>query len=152
MKKFIYATAVGFLLCFLATPLNLRAQSDLYEQGTVWELTFVKLKANMGDDYLKGLSKTWKSSMDMLVKENLIKSYKILMGSAANKSDFDLLLMVEHENLASFDPDPARDKKIMDLEKKIMDGMGDEYKKTIVNYETLREITGNKMMREIFLK
>lgn len=74
------------------------------------------------------------------------------MGSAANKSDFDLLLMVEHENLASLDPDHARDKKIMELEKKIRDGMGDEYKKTIVNYETLREITGNKMMREIFLK
>jgi len=152
MKKMIYAIAAGMLFSVLFSPTVLKAQSELYNQGTVWELTFVKLKANMGEDYLKGLSKTWKASMDMLVSEKLIKSYKILMGSAANRADFDLLLMIESENLASFDPDPVRDKKMTELEKKIMDGMGDEYKKTIVNYETLREITGNKIMREIFLK
>lgn len=90
--------------------------------------------------------------MDLLVKEKLIKSYKVLMGSASNRADFDLLLMIESENMASFDPDPVRDKKMAELDKKIMDSMGDEYKKTIVNYETLREITGNKIMREIFLK
>jgi hypothetical protein len=60
--------------------------------------------------------------------------------------------MVESANFAALDPDPVRDKKMDELEKKIRDGMGDEYKKTIVNYETLREITGNKVMREIFLK
>ena len=152
MKKIVYAITGGILFTLLFAPVALRAQSELYDQGTVWELTFVKLKANMGDDYLKGLSKTWKASMDMLVGEKLIKSYKILMGSAANRADFDMVLMIESENLASFDPDPVRDKKIADLEKKIRDGMGDEYRKTIVNYETLREITGNKIMREIFLK
>jgi hypothetical protein len=152
MKKIIYTITAGILFSLLLAPGALRAQSELYTQGTVGEMTFVKIKANMGDDYLKGLSKTWKASMDLLVKENLIKSYKILMGSASNRADFDLLLMIESDNMASFDPDPARDKKIADLEKKIMDGMGEEYKKTIVNYETLREITGNKIMREIFLK
>lgn len=152
MKKIIYTVTAGILFSLLLAPSAIRAQSELYTQGTVWEMTFVKIKANMGEDYLKGLSKTWKASMDLLVKEKLIKSYKILMGSASNKSDFDLLLMIESENLASFDPDPVRDKKIADLDKKIMDGMGEEYKKTIVNYETLREITGTKIMREIFLK
>jgi hypothetical protein len=152
MKKTVYAIACGILFSLLFAPVALRAQSELYDQGSVWELTFVKIKANMGEDYLKGLSKTWKSSMDQMVKEKLIKSYKMLMGPAANRGDFDLLLMVESVNYASFDPDPARDKKMDELEKKIRDGMGDEYKKTIVNYETLREITGNKVMREIFLK
>jgi hypothetical protein len=152
MKKIIYAITGGVLFSLLLAPMALRAQSELYDQGTVWEMTFVKIKANMGEDYLKGLTKTWKASMDLLVKEKLIKSYKVLMGSASNRADFDLLLMIESENMASFDPDPARDKKIAELDKKIMDSMGEEYKKTIVNYETLREITGNKIMREIFLK
>lgn len=152
MKKTVYAFACGILFSLLLAPVTLRAQSELYDEGSVWELTFVKIKANMGEDYLKGLSKTWKSSMDMMVQEKLIKSYKMLMGSASNKADFDLLLMIETDNYAAFDPDPVRDKKIAELEKKIMDGMGDEYKKTIVNYETLREITGNKVMREIFMK
>lgn len=152
MKRTFYTIISGIFLSLFFVATSLNAQSELYNQGTVWELTFVKLKANMGEDYLKGLSKTWKSSMDMLVQEKLIKSYKILMGPAANSNDFDLLLMVESENFATFDPDPARDKKIQELEKKIMDGMGEEYKKTIVNYQTLREIAGVKVMREIFLK
>jgi hypothetical protein len=152
MKKTIYAITAGILFSLLLAPVALRAQSELYDQGTVWDMTFVKIKANMGEDYLKGLTKTWKASMDLLVKEKLIKSYKVLMGSASNRADFDLLLMIESENMASFDPDPVRDKKMAELDKKIMDSMGDEYKKTIVNYETLREITGNKIMREIFLK
>lgn len=152
MKKIICTIAAGILFSVLFSPLSLRAQSELYNEGTVWQLTFVKIKANMGDDYLKGLSKTWKSSMDLMVKENFIKSYKMLMGSASNKADFDLLLMVESENYASFDPDSVKDKKILEMEKKIREGMGDEYSKTIVNYETLREITGTKTMREIFLK
>ncbi|MFH1118392.1 MAG: hypothetical protein V1775_01125 [Bacteroidota bacterium] len=152
MKKIIYTFTLGLMFAIFLSPVKLSAQSELYDQGTVWEMTFVKIKANMGEDYLKGLTKTWKASMDLLVKEKLIRSYKVLIGSASNRADFDLLLMIESENMASFDPDPIRDKKMAELEKKIMDGMGDEYKKTIVNYETLREITGNKIMREIFLK
>lgn len=152
MKKFIYTFAATIILVLFLNPVRLVAQSELYDEGTVWNLTFIKIKANMGDDYLKGLKQTWKSSMDMMVQEKIIKSYKVLMGSSSNKSDFDLLLLVESENYASLDPDPVRDKKIKDLEKKVMDSMGDEYKKTIVNYETLREITGNKVMREVFLK
>jgi len=152
MKKIFSTIATGLIFTFFLSPVITQAQSELYDQGSVWELTFVKIKANMGEDYLKGLSKTWKSSMDQMVKEKFIKSYKMLMGPASNRADFDLLLMVESENFASFDPDPERDKKMAELEKKIRDGMGDEYKKTIVNYETLREITGNKVMREVFLK
>lgn len=152
MKKILRTFMAAMLITFIFNPVSLFAQSDLFNQGTVWQLTFIKIKANMDDDYLKGLSKTWKSSMDMMVKDKLIKSYKVLKGPAANKADFDLLLMIETDNMASFDPNVDRDKKIADMEKRIIDGMGEEYRKTIVNYESLREITGTKVMREIFLK
>jgi hypothetical protein len=120
-----------YVFALFLTPTGLFAQSETYDAGTVWQLTMVKIKANMQDDYLKGLTKTWKSSMDMMVKENMIKSYKILSGAAANEDDFDLLLMVEMENMAAMDPNADRDKK--------MD-------------QNIREITGSKLMREIYLK
>lgn len=152
MKKLTNTLIGVFFLMSMVMPSNLNAQeADLYTEGSVWNLTFVKLKANMGDDYLKGLSKTWKASMDALVKEKLLKSYKILMGSASNPQDFDLILMTEFENYAAMDPNPERDAKRDAVEKKIKDALGEEYEKTVSSYSTLREITGRKTMREIFL-
>lgn len=153
MKK-ITATLFGvFFLASMMVSLTLIAQdAPVYTEGSVWNLTFVKLKANMGDDYLKGLSKTWKASMDELVKQKLIKSYKILSGEASNPGDFDLLLMTEVENFASYDPDPVRDAKRDEVEKKVRDALGEEFQKTVASYSTMREITGRKTMREIFLK
>jgi hypothetical protein len=151
MKKTAIAL-FSMLLFFVLMSSNAKSQdAPLYSEGSVWNLTFVKLKANMGDDYLKGLSKTWKSSMDELVRQKLLKSYKILLGDASNPQDFDLILMTEVENFASFDPDPERDKKRDEIEKKIRDAMGEEFQKTVASYSTLREITGRKTMREIFL-
>lgn len=153
MKKL---TVMLFSVLFFTSVMissNLTAQdADLYTEGSVWNLTFVKLKANMGEDYLKGLNKTWKASMDELVKQNLIKSYKILSGESSNPQDFDLLLMTEVENFASYDPNPEKDAKRDEVEKKVMDAMGEEFKKTVSSYTTMREITGRKTMREIFLK
>lgn len=153
MKRIKIMLSGAIIIAFVLSGVQLKAQEeDLFTQGTVWELTFIKLKANMGEDYLKGLSKTWKASMDELVKQKLLKSYKILMGDASNPQDFDLILMTEIENLAAMDPDPARDKKIQEIEKKVMDSMGEEFGKTVANYSTMREITGRKVMREIYLK
>jgi len=152
MKKH---TITLFSLFFFASILfssNLKAQgADLYSEGSVWNLTFVKIKANMGDDYLKGLSKTWKASMDELVKQKLIKSYKILSGEASNPQDFDLILMTEVENFATYDPNPERDAKRDEVEKKVREALGEEFQKTVSSYTTMREITGRKTMREIFL-
>jgi hypothetical protein len=142
-----------FVFSFILITKNMNAQEpDLYTSGSVWSLTFVKLHANMGDDYLKGLNKTWKASMDGLVTAKVIKSYKILMGEASNPQDFDLVLMTEMENFGAMDPNPERDKKMADVEKKVVDAMGDEFKKTVSSYSTMRDITGRKTMREIFLK
>ncbi|MEZ5196673.1 MAG: hypothetical protein R2764_09805 [Bacteroidales bacterium] len=153
MKKMTMSIFAMIFFLLVILPGQTDAQTDKpYESGTVWNLTFVKLHANMGDEYLKGLNKTWKASMDEMVKQKLIVSYKILSGQAANEDDFDLLLMVEMENLASLDPNPERDKKMDEVEKKVVDAMGDEFKKTVSSYSTMRDIQGSKMMREIYLK
>ena len=128
------------------------SQDDVYDEGTVWTLTFVRTGANVTEDYLKDISKTWKAFMDEAVKDGYVKSYKILRGPAANEDDFNIVLMIENENMASFDPDAERDAKMDAIEKKIKESMKDNYEKTIKNYESIREILGTKLMREIYLK
>src|SRR3989449_3286418 len=78
------------------------AQSDApYTEGPVWNITMVKVKPGMGDEYLKGLAKTFKGSLEEAKKQNLVLDYKILLGNAATPQDFDILLIVESKNMAA---------------------------------------------------
>lgn len=147
MKKYL-TLAVGAALFSTWAGLCL-AQSDApYTEGSVWEITMVKTKAGMGDDYLKGLAKTFKGTLDEAKKQDLILSYKILLGEAANPQDYDILLMVESKNMAAFDN--ARE-KFDPINNKIM-GSQDQQRATAVKRLDIREILGAKVMREITLK
>ena len=49
-----------------------RAQSDApYTEGPVWTITMVKTKSGMTDEYLKGLAKTLKGTLEEAKKQNL---------------------------------------------------------------------------------
>ena len=126
-----------------------RAQSDApYTEGPVWGITMVKTKPGMSDDYLKTLAKIYKSTNDELKKQGLIMDYKILIGNDATPQDFDILLMVEFKNMAVFDglrekADPIADKIL---------GNEDAQRQGAIKRMEIREIMGNKLMREVTLK
>jgi hypothetical protein len=125
------------------------AQSDApYTEGTVWNVTMVKTKYGMGDQYLKGLAKTFKGTLDEAKKQNLIISYKILLGDAATANDFNILLMVESKNMAALDN--GREK--FDPIAKKIEGPVEEQEKTATKRLDIREIVGAKLMREVTLK
>jgi len=147
MKKILITVAIIALstawgrFCF--------AQSDApYTEGTVWNITMVKVKSGLGDQYLKGLAKTLKGTLDEAKKQNLIISYKILLGDAATPQDFNILVMVESKNMAALDN--ARE-KFDPIAKKVV-GSTEEQEKTAVQRLEIREIIGGKLMREITLK
>jgi hypothetical protein len=126
-----------------------RAQSDApYTEGPVWTITMVKTKAGMTDDYLKTLAKIYKSTNDEMKKQGLIMDYKVLLGNDATPQDFDILIMVEFKNMAAFDglrekADPIADKIL---------GSEDARRQGAIKRMELREIMGNKLMREVTLK
>jgi hypothetical protein len=147
LKKYLILTASAAL--FAAWAGLCSAQSDApYTEGSVWTITMVKAKYGMSDQYLKGLAKTFKGTLDEAKKQNLIISYKILLGDSANPHDFDILLMVEQKNMASFDN--AREK--FDPIAKKIEGSIEEQEKTATKRLEIREIIGNKTMREVTLK
>ena len=152
MKTTLFFSAL-FAVLFLFPFEQISAQDKApFEDGTVWSLTFVRTVANKTDDYLKGLAQTWASSMEEAKKEGLIVDYKILQGNAANKDDYNLVLMIENKNLATFDQNKQRDDAFDAIQKKIQDKMGDKFKTTLANYENIRDLQGTKIMREIHLK
>jgi hypothetical protein len=125
------------------------AQSDApYTEGPVWEITMVKTKPGMDDEYLKGIAKTFKGSLDEAKKQNLILDYKILIGEAATPQDFNILLMVESQNMASLDN--ARE-KFDPINRKISGDPAAQVANATKRLN-IREILGAKLMREITLK
>jgi hypothetical protein len=126
-----------------------RAQSNApYTEGPVWAITTVKTKPGMSDDYLKTLAKIYKSTNDEMKKQGLIMDYKVLLGNDANPQDFDILLMVEYKNMAAFDglrekADPIADKIL---------GSEEVQRQGAIKRMEIREIMGNKLMREVTLK
>jgi hypothetical protein len=146
MKKyFVLAVSAALLtaagVCF--------AQSDApYTEGPVWDITMVKTKFGMTDDYLKGLAKTFKGELEEMKKQNLILDYKILLGSAATPQDFDILLMVASPNMAALD---NLREKTDPISRKIS-GNPDQQRATATKRLEIREIIGDKLMREITLK
>jgi len=137
----ITLSTVSESLCF--------AQSDApYTEGTVWNITMVKTKPGLDDQYLKGLAKTLKAILDEAKKQNLIISYRVLLGDAATPQDFNILIMVESKNMAALDN--ARE-KFDPIAKKVV-GSTEEQEKAAVQRLEIREIMGGKLMREITLK
>ena len=108
----------------------------------------VKTKPGMSDDYLKALAKIFKSTNDEAKRQGIITDYKILSGDAATTQDFDLLLMVEFPNMAAMDGLREKTEPITD---KII-GNEDQQRQIAVKRVEIRDIMGEKLMREITLK
>jgi hypothetical protein len=119
-----------------------------YTEGSVWQLTMIKTKPGMTDDYLKGLSKSLKASLEEGKKQGFIVSYKILLGEASSPHDYNVMTMVEYKNMATLDnlrakTDPIAQKTI---------GGEDQQREAAMKRAEIREIFGSKLMREITLK
>jgi len=119
-----------------------------YTEGGVWQITMVKTKTGMGDDYLKALASIFKSTNDEAKKQGIIKDYKILIGDAATQQDYDILLMIEYPNMAALD---GLREKIDPIGAKLV-GSEDQQRQLAVKRLEIREIMGDKTMREITLK
>ena len=143
-------------LCLIAALAGLIAGGALravaadkaYTEGSVWSLSFIRTSYGNTDDYLKSLAGVYRKLFDEAKKQGVVLSYKVLLGTAANKDDWDILLMVEHKNYGALD---GLDDKIDAIEQKVVGGE-EKVKKLMEGRAKLREVLGGKLMREVHLK
>jgi len=127
---------------------NPGSSSAPYTEGAVWDITMVKTKPGLDDDYLKSIAQTFKGVMEEQKKQGIIMDYKVLLGDSADRNDFNILLMIEYKIMAAFDGLREKTDPIMS---KIM-GSEDAQRQLAVKRLDVREILGNKTMREVTLK
>jgi hypothetical protein len=164
VRKFIVVAAIlvtggGLCLAQSSSPASTSSSTSTtatssgsttapYTEGTVWQITMVHTKPGMDDEYLKGLAKGLKAILDEEKKQGLIVSYKIFLGEASTPGDFNIVNMVEYKNMAALD---NLREKIDPIGAKIIGGE-QQQREGALKRADLREIIGNKTMREITLK
>ena len=145
-KKLQAVTLTAF--SFVAASICLGQSDAPYTEGPVWTISMIKTKPGMADDYLKNLAQIYKAVNDEAKKQGIIMDYKILLGNDSTPQDFDILLMQEFKNMAAFD---GLREKTDPIAKKLI-GSEDVQRQGAVKRMEIREIMGNKLMREITLK
>jgi hypothetical protein len=131
-----------------SSPAAAAATGAPYTEHSVWEITLVKTKAGLDDDYLRSIAQTFKGTMEEEKKQGVIMDYKVLIGDASDRNDFNILLMVEYKNMAAFDGLREKTEPIM---AKVLGGQ-DAQRQLAVKRLDVREILGIKTMREVILK
>lgn len=119
-----------------------------YHEGSVWTVTFVRVKPGMSATYLRDLANNWKKVMDEAHKQQLVLSYKILGGNPVNRDDWDLMLLIELKNWAALD---GAEEKFGAIEEKLI---GPETRQTemMLKRGEIRDILGTKNLHEIIFK
>ena len=124
------------------------AQDKPFKEGSVWSVTFVKVKPGMFDIYIRDLAANRKPLMEAAKKDGLILSERMLSSESNGRDDYDLMLMVEYKNWAAFD---GLSDKFRVLAQKMV-GSEDKQTQMMLKRTEVREILGTKNMQEIHYK
>src|SRR5262249_1013484 len=68
-----------------------------YAEGNVYAMTFIRTRAGRTNDYLKNLAAVYRKVMEDAKSQGLILSYKVFLAPAANRTDWDVLTMIEYK-------------------------------------------------------
>jgi hypothetical protein len=150
MSKSMSKLAIALVLLLGCSGIFKARGEAPYTEGSVYSIALIKTKPGMTDEYLKGLAANGKAVIAEEKAEGIILSYKVLLGDSANPQDFDIMILVEFKNMASFDG--LREKQDA-IDRMLLGTEADKKNLQImVDRTQIREIFGNKLMREITLK
>ena len=141
---------VGLIIALVLTSsvVAFAQVSRPYRNGSVWNVSFIRMKPGMESAYLSYIATDWKKEQEELKKAGLIVSYKVLTSEPHNPGDFNIMLMTEYKDLATME---ANESKEDALAQKVV---GDDEKQRQGYRERLeiREVMGGRLAREIVLE
>ena len=118
-----------------------------FRNGTVWSISYIRIKPGMDTAYMNYLAGAWKAEQEAMKKEGLILSYKVISVEGHTPGDFNLMLMTEYKDLATMeageDKADALSQKVTGNDEKQMQGYRER--------SEIREVMGIRLGREIVL-
>lgn len=142
------AAVLSIAFAVLAGGVAFAQDDDPSDPGTVWDITYVRTEPGHFEDYLRDLQQGWKRVNDAAIEQGHIVSYKILSAQPGDLHDWDLMLLVEYPNWATFDGGEEKFDPI------VAEVFGSETgaQAATVERTKLRTILGGKTAQEQILK
>lgn len=139
---------LALALCLLLLGASVYAQiSRPTHNGSVYELSFIRVVPGMGPAYNKYLASDWKKEQEALKAEGITLSYKVVGTEGHSPNDWNLMLMVEYKDLASLEANA--DKADAMLQKTF--GGDDQVMAGYKDRSQIREVLGTRLAREVIL-
>ncbi len=144
-----YALVALGLSVALATPAaaQLKPYQDYTVSDSVSNVTTIKVKENMVEDYLQGIRGTWVASNAVAKKLGQMKDYKVYVSDLPNSGDFNVILVATFDKTNDLAPNKARYDAFMRAWGTANEAATRTTTTTV--YPNLREITGEYLMREV---
>ena len=141
---------VGLLVVFVLTlgVVTFAQVNRPFKNGSVWSIGFIRMKPGMETAYLNYVAGDWKREQEALKKDGQIISYKVLQTEAHGSTDWNLMLMSEYKDLATYE-------KSLDKADALMQTViGDDEKQRLGYRQRLeiREVLADRLVREIVLE
>jgi hypothetical protein len=111
------------------------------------EVSFVKTKPGKFEAYMQYLDTTYKQIMEASKKAGLIVDYAVYSASPRSPQDPDIILTVVYANMAALDKSDEAEA----VAEKIAGSM-DAQSKAAIDRESLREVLGSELTRQLILK
>ena len=147
------AVALATLAMVPLATLSVSAQEgESWEtQETVYNVTLVRIHPNMGDQYLNNLKRTWVTGVKEAIAEGLTTDYAIYSTITPNDAGYNLILVTEHPNLASFDATAEWREKIARIGERVEAIISGQETDRITStvYPEIRTIMSSKLVREV---
>ncbi len=138
-----------FVILVLALSIVVSAQvSRPYRNGTVWQVSFIRMKPGMDTAYLNYIATDWKRNQEVMKKDRLIVSYKVLTTEAHGSTDWNILLMTEYKDMATLEANEAKADSVLQT----VVGNDEKQRQGYRERLEVREVMGTRLAREIVLE
>jgi len=143
----------GFLLCIFSMISisffgGAFAADRVWEDGSVWSITFAETKPGQFNAYMDDLSKVWRAFVEREKQDGDILSYRVLQVATPRDGEPNVMFLVEYKNWAAFDKGVEYFDK---LSEEIM-GSTEQSNVASIDREALRTLRGGLTAQEVSFK
>jgi hypothetical protein len=141
------ATLVGLLV--LVPTVGAAQQSPRpYTEGSVTNVSYIRVKPGRFDDYMAYLAGPYKQFMEAQKKAGIITGWGVYNSLGRDEKDWDIVLTTTFKNMAALDNLDDRTDPIV---KQVM-GSNEKANEGMVKRGEMRDLVGNRLMRELIIK
>jgi hypothetical protein len=142
MRTLVHAL---FAVALLSAP---ALADDHYSEGNVTQLSFIRTRPGMFDEYMKYLSTTYQDLLEAQKQAGLVVDYKVYATEPGSPGEPDVILSVTYKNWAAFD---GLDDKVEPIVNAAFGGES-QANTAAVDREKMRELLGTERIQELLLK